>query len=113
MRAGQFHHRVTFERQSRTQDAIGQLPNTWATLCKRLVALEPLGGTEFVTQASEYAEVSMRLRVPFDKDTREIRTDDRVVDERNSPVKRYNIVSIVNAGMRNRELVFALTKFKA
>lgn len=112
MRAGQFNQRVKFERQSRTQDAVGQLPDTWAEFCKRLVALEPMGGSEAITSAREYADVLVRLRVPFDKLTREIRTDDRVVDERNSPIKRYNIVSIVNVGMRNRELVMILTKFR-
>jgi len=106
MRTGNLRRTLTIQRQTRTQDAVGQPVETWTTLVQRRGSIEPLNGREYLNASGEGSDTSTRIRMRYDSVTGTAKPFDRIVDESVSPMIVYDIESVVNPRERNRELVF-------
>ena len=105
MRTGNLRDRITAQRQSTTQDAMGQPVQTWTTLFTRRASIEPLNGREYMAASGEGSDVSTRIRLRYDATTGTLKTYDRLVDASVSPQVVYDIESVINPRERDRELV--------
>lgn len=101
LKAGKMRHRVTFQRQSTTKDAVGQLSQTWADIGARTASIEPLNGREYFNASGENSQVTTRIRLRYDATIGSVKPYDRVVH--GSTV--YDILSVINESERNRELI--------
>lgn len=95
-------HRVTFQVQSTTQDAMGQPLDTWTEVCQRMVSIEPLNGRELLTVSGEFADVSVRMRSRYDSTLAALKPHHRIV----YGSQTYDIQSIVEPDTRGQELIF-------
>jgi SPP1 family predicted phage head-tail adaptor len=93
---------LVFERQSTTQDSVGQLQNVWSEVFRRMGSVEPLNGREYFSASGENSEVTTRIRVRYDQGLVGIKPYDRIV----SGGVSYDILSVINPSERNQELVF-------
>lgn len=101
MRAGRLRHVVTLERQSATQDAMGQRVDVWTTIATVRASIEPLRGKEFIAASGERAELTTRIRIRYSGDVSGLRPRDRV----NHGGNLYDIVAPpINTDERDREL---------
>lgn len=104
MRAGSLRHKITFERQSATQDSFGGVPDTWTSLGDRFASLEPMRGNEKEVQSGEISRLMVKLKVRYDSLTKTITPSDRITW--NGSV--FDIHAIENAHFKNRELILTV-----
>lgn len=100
MRAGRLRTSVVIERQSDTQDAMGQRIETWTAIATVRASIEPLRGKEFISASGERAELTTRIRVRHSSVTAAVRPRDRV----NEHGVFYDIQSAINVDDRDKEL---------
>lgn len=101
MRAGRLRHVVTLERQSATQDAMGQRVDVWTTIATVRASVEPIRGNEFIAASGERAELTTRIRIRYSADVSGLRARDRV----NHGGDIYEIdAPPINTDQRNKEL---------
>lgn len=101
MRAGRLRHKITFERQSVTQDSFGGVPDTWTSLGDRFASVEPVRGMESEVQSGEISRTMVNIRVRYDSLTTTITPKDRITW--NGSI--YDIHGIQNVWHRDRELL--------
>lgn len=101
MRAGLLRHKVRIERQSTTKDTHNQPINTWTLIAERRASIEPLNGKEYFSANAENSEVTTRIRLRYETLLSDLNTNDRVVH--GSTI--YDIQSVINPRLRNRELI--------
>lgn len=105
VKPGRMNRRITFQRQSITRDAVGQLVQTWTEICSRMVSLEPLNGREYFNASGENSQVTTRIRVRYDTTVGAIKPYDRAVSYQTSPGTVYDILSVINPNENNREII--------
>jgi len=59
--AVRFNHRLTIQRQSTTQDALGQKVDTWTTIDYAWASLNPVSAKEYFGSSAERAEISHKI----------------------------------------------------
>ena len=96
---------MSFQRQSTAQDAIGQRVDTWSEFASRMCSIEPLNGREYFNASGEHSEVSTRIRTRHDSVVGVVKPDDRILDQTTSPNTVFDILSVINSGDRDREIV--------
>lgn len=101
MRAGRLRLQASFQQQTETRDAAGQVVETWTEVVSRRVRLEPLKGAEADKNSGEFATVESEAYVRYDSLTKTLKPYDRMVADGVT----YDIRAIVNKQDRNRELV--------
>lgn len=101
MRAGSLRHVVDLERQSITQDAMGQRVDTWVAFATVRASIEPLKGDEYQASSGEQAELSHKIRIRYSSDTSGLRARDRI----NYKSQIFEITAPpINLYQANREL---------
>jgi len=65
MQAGQLRQRVIIQKDTPTQDSVGQPVPSWGTHLTRWAAVEPLTGREYFTAQQTQAEVTTRIRLRY------------------------------------------------
>ena len=101
MRAGSLRHVVDLERQSATQDAMGQRVDTWTSFATVRASIEPLKGDEYQAGSGEQAELSHKIRIRYSADTAGLRARDRI----NHKGEIFEITAPpINLYQANREL---------
>ena len=95
MQAGKLRHQIIIQQQSSTQDAHGQLVETWTTFATLRASVEPLRGKEYFSTEQEHAEVDTRIRIRYSAG---ILPKMRVL----FGSKLYDIKSVINVEERNR-----------
>lgn len=106
MRTGNLRYTATIQRQSTTRDAVGQLVDTWTTLCTRKVSIEPLNGREYFNASGESSEITTRIRLHYDLVAATVKPFDRVLVDS----VYYDIKSVINPREHNRELILMCTR---
>ena len=101
--------KVTLQRQSTTQDAMGHPVDTWADIETRRCDITPRTGREKLYQSGIYGDADVLISMRYDSTMAATRPFDRFVDRRNSPETIYDIQSVINVENRNRELLFVCT----
>lgn len=101
MRTGNLRNRVTIERQSTARDQVGQLVNTWSTLCARMASIEPLNGREYFNASGENSEITTRIRLHHDAVMATVKPFDRVIHGSVT----YDIKSVIVPREQNREII--------
>jgi SPP1 family predicted phage head-tail adaptor len=88
MRAGDLRHQITVLRSSQTQNAYGEIQNTWAEhlTCRGFV--RPLTGKEVVSGQFTISEVTHKIFTRY----QEIRVTDRIAFEG----RTFDIKSVIN-----------------
>jgi len=104
MRTGRLTQRVKCERQSKTQDAIGQPVDTWTELFSRRASIEPLSGRELLQASGEHSDTTVKIRMRWDSTVARIRPYDRIKDESHSPVVVYDVTSVINPREKDWEI---------
>jgi SPP1 family predicted phage head-tail adaptor len=107
LRAGEMRHSITIQRYTSTQDSLGALVLTWATLCTARAMVEALGGTgrlETIPK-QDLATVTYRIRIRFRSDVTPA-PKDRVL----FGTKYLNIESVTDPSGRRREYVLMCTE---
>lgn len=101
MRAGTLRHRVAIEQlvaNSPTQNAGGEMDETWTNVATVWAAVEPLKGREFLAAQQVNSEVTGTIRIRHRAGvTPKMRC---VFGTRN-----YDVLAVVNPDERSRELV--------
>lgn len=107
LRGGELRHLVTIQRYTATQDALGALVVTWATLCTARASVEAVGGTGRLetTPKQELATVTYRVRIRYRTDATPA-PKDRVA----YGSKYLNIESVTDPTGRRREYVLMCTE---
>lgn len=103
MQAGRRRERVRFERQAEDSDGRGNPLGDWKTLFPPVSAeIKPVRGNETVEAMRLQGRQVVEIGVPSSRTTREVKTSDRVVNDRSGTT--YNIIAIENRDMRNIDL---------
>lgn len=105
MRAGRLDKRASFVRKGTQQDSYGQPQQTTTPLFDRWAAIRPLAGREYFAAQSENSEITTEIRVRFDTQTRALTTADQV----QHGGLTYDIESIINPNLENKELILMCT----
>lgn len=105
MRVGNLRDTLIAQRQSTTQDAMGQPVDTWTALFTRRASVEPLNGREYLAASGENSDVSTRIRFRYDATVGTLKQYDRLTDQSVSPMVVYDIESVIVPRERNREVV--------
>ena len=101
MRTGNLRHPVTIQRQSTARDVVGQLVDTWTTLCSRMASIEPLNGREYFGASGENSDVSTRIRMHWDAVAATVKPSDRVVHG----LVQYDVLSVIVPREHSREII--------
>ncbi len=101
MQAGRLQQKVSFQEISTEDDTAGQLKNLWTEFAIKRASIEPINGRDFLAASGEHADITTRVRVRYDRDTKLVRPKNRVV----SGDDTYEIVTVINPQSRNRQLV--------
>lgn len=96
-------HLVTLQRQSSSQDSVGQLLETWSEIGKEWVDIQPVNGREYFNASGERAEVTHKVRMRYG---RTIAPRDRIV----YGSRIFNIKAVMNIEERNRWLELMCTE---
>lgn len=105
MKSGKLKYRVSIQRQVQTQDAVGQLNDSWVELASRRASIEPLQGRDFFRASGEHIDITTRIRLRWETVLQDLTPADRIVDEAFSPQVEYKIISVINSNRRNHELI--------
>jgi SPP1 family predicted phage head-tail adaptor len=103
MSAGRRDKKVTIQRQSDTQDSVGQLVDTWTVTATVYASIEPLSAREYFNASGERAEVTHKIGMVYGPT---ISPRDRVV----YGSRTFEIRSVINIEERNRELQLMCTE---
>jgi len=91
---GRFDKRIEIQSATETQDAIGGITETWATLGKRWAAIDDLSGREFFGAHQTQAQVTTRiiLREQYDglNNRHRLKYGDRI----------FNVGSVIHCSAR-------------
>ena len=68
MRAGKLRHRVTIQKNTPSQNDLGEAIASWSTVATVWAAVEPLQGREFFEARQEQADVTTRIRIRWRDD---------------------------------------------
>ena len=99
MRAGQRRHQVVIQSKNITTDGYGGAVETWSNFATGVwAAVEPLQGRELTNAQAVFAETTTKISMPY---LTGVTTAHRITNGG----KIYNIQSIVNIEMRNRDLI--------
>jgi SPP1 family predicted phage head-tail adaptor len=88
MRAGLLNNRIAVQQISSTQDALGQLVQTWTTVSTLWANIKHTSGIEAVKAGAEASIVRASIRIRF---TESINTAMRVI----AGTTTYNIVAVI------------------
>ena len=102
MKAGRMRSSVDVQRLSTAKDEHGQPVDEWSSLVRRRAAIDQTGGGEYVSADAENARTVVVIRMRYDSTTKTITTKDRIV---HGDIN-YDIQSINNMQMKNRDLLF-------
>lgn len=106
--SAQLTERVRFERRAPAQDGYGNTKGDWAVLIEgRFARLTPTRGGEQIIAARAQGVSAWDLWVMSDSETRQVNTDDRVVDVRN-PDRTFNVKFVADMDGRREWLLIQL-----
>ncbi len=108
-RAGAMRRRLKVERQSTTQDAVGQHVDTWTELAERRGAVEDVSGREYFAAHGQDSEATTRITIRYDSTLRTVTPADRIRDDAYSPAVVYDIKAVLHDGL-NRQVQFMCTR---
>ncbi len=99
MNSGEMRHRVVFQTNTPTQNASGELVDSWATTATVWAAVEPLAGMERYSNTVDQrvAEATLRIRIRYRSDI----TERMRCTWNGNP---YDITAVLNQWGRMREL---------
>lgn len=106
MKAFQLRHRVEIQSVAETRDSYGQPIQTWSKFATVWAALEPLRGREFFSAEQFQSKLTTRIRIRY---LDGVTTKMRIV----FGAYTYNIESIINTTMANKELVLMCSEVVA
>ena len=105
MRIGKLNKRIELQSRSSSADSFGQPSNTWTTYKKTWAEVMPLAGNKimFSTRETSYAaqyqqDITHQVRIRYNSS---VTVDDRVYYDS----RILEIVSVVNVGERDREML--------
>lgn len=111
--SGPLRDRMRFERRAQTSDGYGNTEGDWQTLITaRSVDLKPTRGGEAVIGERLQGHAAFDMWLRSDSATRQLTTDDRVVDIRDA-TRVFNIAFIDDMTGRKAWLLMQLTRGKA
>ena len=105
MRAGRLRHQVVIQEIVETQDSYGEPAESWDTFVTRRAAIEPLNGREYFASKQENSEVSLRIRMRWDRTANGITTKMRAKFDLHGTSHIYDIEAVINPQMRDQELI--------
>lgn len=107
LRGGDLRHTITIQRYTATQDSLGALVVTWATLITARAMVEAVGaqGRLETTPKQDLATVTYRVRIRHRTDATPV-PKDRVI----YGSKTLNIESVTDPTGRRREYVLMCTE---
>lgn len=98
MKIGKLRHRITLQEYTSSRDSFGAEVETWSDTATVWASIEPLSGREYFAAQQVNAEISTKITLRYRssvKPTMRVLYEGRV----------YEILSVINAGERNRELI--------
>lgn len=101
--AGSLRDRVAIQKQSTTQGPYGGKVETWTKIKSRRCRIQPINGTEYFSSQGERNHATVRIR--FRYETGLLKTAYRLVDQRVSPNRIFDIESIIDPNNEHRELI--------
>ena len=97
MRIGDLKNRIKLEAPTDTSDGMGGITQTFASMATVFAAIWPVSASEQIQNMGLTMTITHRIRIRY--------RDDVIPSWRiNYNGKYYNIVSIINPGMNNRQL---------
>jgi len=93
-------HRLTVERATETQDAVGSVTKGWGSVATPYGDIKPLRGQERFIAQQTAAEVSHRILMRHDSDTSGITARDRVTLDG----RVFELLAVLNVDERDRVL---------
>jgi len=97
MKSGELRHYVTLERQTTTQNNIGEPIVTWIEFAPTYAKIEPLTGREYFSAKEKQNEVTTRITIRFvDGVTEDMRV--------NHNGRIYEIDAVLNVDERNERI---------
>lgn len=103
MEAGKLRSRIQIQEPVTAQDDVGQAISTWMSRMEAWAHIEPLRGRERISGGAQQSEMDTRITFKWTPKAAQIRPTWRVVHEAGGVVTIYNIKSVANVDMRNRE----------
>jgi SPP1 family predicted phage head-tail adaptor len=100
VRAGKLNRRVTIQRPVPDRNEVGEDIITWETLGVVWASIEPIKGREALIANQLLAEMDTRIRIRWSESVQDISEKWRLVHQG----LIYNIVSIANINLGNKEL---------
>lgn len=103
MRPGRFKQVVTLQSRVETsRDDFGGVNPAWSIESYRHAMIEPITGREYLQAQAVQADVTHRITMRSDEDTRRLTPKWRLGLEGTS--RTFDIVSVIDVGERRREL---------
>jgi SPP1 family predicted phage head-tail adaptor len=93
----QLNKQVTVQRRAHTQDAAGQVRETWRDLSDVWASIRPLGGREFYAASGQRAEITHEIVMRYGVD---ILPQDRI----EADGRIFEVITPINVGERDRYL---------
>lgn len=103
MSSGRRDKLVTFKRRGTTQDAAGQVIETWTEIETVWASIEPIAGREYFNASGERAEVTHRLGVVYGPSL-------APRDRAEYGARVFDIKSVINVRELNRDLELMCTE---
>ena len=98
MEAGKLRNQIAIQAKTATTDSYGGPVESWSTFATVWASIEPLQGRELVNAQSVFAETTVKITMRY---LSGVTTAHRITHGG----KIYNIQSVLNTEMQNRELV--------
>ena len=96
---GEFAHSLAFQTATANQEVTyGSKSESWSTTATRRGSIEPLTGREFWQARQAQADVTHKIRVPYDSTIAALTPASRITYDS----RTFNILSIVNVNERSR-----------
>lgn len=100
MRAGRLRYVVDVQEPVELADEHGQPVVSWVSMGKRWAGIEPVSQREFESGEEEHAHATHRIVMRQDRQTRQVRPNDRVVHES----RLYDIVGVAQVRGKRADL---------
>lgn len=92
------NHYVTIERRGTSQDAAGQVQETWTTTTSVWASINPVIGKEYFNASGERSEVTHKISFYYGPT---VAPRDRIV----YGSRTFDIKSVINVGEKNKDLL--------
>lgn len=101
--AGRLRDKVAIQKRAAVEGAYGNRPDTWITVNTRRCSIEPINGKEYFSSQGERNQNALRIRFRNEKGL--LKTSYRLVDQRVSPNRFFDIESLIDPNNEHSEII--------